>query len=62
MTWLAAITIGLAFVIFLVRQESKGTRNRRGEWRVGPATQSRPHFLPGGGDDMKKRKDADYCR
>jgi len=62
MTWLAIIMISFALAIFLVRQESKGKPNRSRERGTGRRHESRHRFAPGKGDDMKKWKDADYCR
>jgi hypothetical protein len=61
MTWLAVVMIGFILAIFLLRQEPKGVRNRTGERRVGRTMRSWSRLSPGGGD-MKKQKDADYCR
>jgi hypothetical protein len=61
MTWLAVVTIGLVLAIYLLLREPKGVRNRTGDRGVGRTTRSWSRLSPVGGD-MKKQRDADYCR
>jgi hypothetical protein len=58
MTWLAIIMIGFALAILLVMHGSK--RGRNGDRGPSVQREARSRFSLGGGDDMKKRKNANY--
>jgi hypothetical protein len=58
MIWLAIIMIGFALAVLLARHGSKKGRN--GDRGQSPQREARSRFSLGGGDDMKKRKNANH--
>ena len=62
MTWLVISIVAFALSVILVRQELRGPRHRNAAWGSATQRELSPRFWLRSGQDMKKRRNADYCR